>query len=426
MQNEIGCRLRLRPAIHNADWVNMRVLHLNVLYPPHVRGGAERFVARLAQQQAKRGHTVGVVTLSRTPQGAAVEDGVLVHRIGHGNLFWFEDWEQRSAPMRYANKLLSNWNPITLARVRSVVADFKPDVINSHCMLSFAVDSWKAGHERNIPVVHTLHEFNLICRNTNAYRNGKMCESICLGCRLNVPKRWMSSMVSAVNGVSDDTLQRHLDMNYFTHIPADLRKVIWSMPPIDIRERATAPEDRPFTFGFIGRIVPEKGLDVLLSAVEKLKSPGWRLLVAGSASPPIDLEELKRRMARLPVKFLGPVNAADFYPQIDVLIVPAIWADPGPLVVHEAFANAVPVVGSRMGGIKDMVEEEMTGWLVDPNDADALAHRLQRLVDGGRDALPPTENFKLFQRTTTPDQVAEHYEQLYAATIVANVAQGAD
>jgi glycosyltransferase involved in cell wall biosynthesis len=398
----------------------MRVLHLNVLYPPHVRGGAERFVARLAQEQAARGHDVGVVTLSRTPQAPKREDGVLVHRIGHGNLFWFEDWEKHSAAVRYANKLLSNWNPITLNRVRSVVEDFKPDVINSHCMLSFAVDSWKAGHERNIPVVHTLHEFNLICRNTNAYRNGKMCESICVGCRHNVPKRWMSSMVSAVNGVSDDTLRRHLDMDYFTHIPPDLRRVIWSMPPIAIRERAEAPADRPFTFGFIGRIVPEKGLEVLLKAVEQLDVPNWQLLVAGTASPPLDLGELAKQYAHLPVKFLGSANAADFYPQIDALVVPAIWADPGPLVVHEAFANATPVIGSRMGGIKDMVEEDKTGWLFEANDTAGLSAILKRLIVNGREALPPPGNFVPFQKITKADQVSAQYEEMYAAAIEAS------
>ena len=92
--------------------------------------------------------------------------------------------------------------------------------------------------------------------------------------------------------------------------------------------------------------------------------PGnWRLLIAGEVFPPLDLEALRTRVAGLPVEWLGVVPAEKFYPLIDVLVVPAMWADPGPLVVHEAFANAVPVIGTRMGGITDFVEEGSTGWL---------------------------------------------------------------
>lgn len=395
----------------------MRILHLNVLYPPELRGGSERFVGTLAQQQASRGHDVGVITLSRKPQPTQVENGVTVFRIGHGNLFWFEDWQKHSAPVRYLNKMLSNWNPITLARVREAVAAFRPDVMNTHCMLSFAVDSWKAASEIDIPIVHALHEFNLVCRNTNAFRNGSMCTSVCLSCKYNVPKRWMSKSVSGVVGVSNDTLQRHLDFGFFHHIPPDLRRVIWSMPPLAIRDRSTKTSDEPLTFGFIGRIVPEKGLDTLLDAVLKLPPTGWRLLIAGAVSPPLDEAAMRQRVAHLPVAWLGPVQASNFYPQIDVLVAPPVWADPGPLIVHEAFANSVPVIGSRMGGVMDMVEPGKNGWLFDPGNVEALAAILKACIEEGRQSLPPTQNFVDFQIRTTPDSVAAQYEDLYQTLI---------
>ena len=402
----------------------MRILHLNVLYPPNVRGGAERFVATLAQEQAKRGHDVGVVTLGRKPEPTRSENGVTVYRIGHGGLFWFEDWEQHSAPIRYANKMLTNWNPITLKRVRNVIATFKPDVVNSHCMLNFAVDSWKAAAERDIPIVHALHEFNLVCRNTNAFRQGQMCTSMCFACRINEPKRWLSRYVSSVVGVSRDVLQRHLEFGFFKNIPPERRAVIWSMPPIPRRPRPSRPPEAPFTIGFIGRIVPEKGLEILLDALAKLPPRGWRLLVAGRASPPVDLNMLQARVAGLPVHWLGVVPAEEFYPQIDLLVVPAIWADPGPLVVHEAFANAVPVVGAKMGGITDLIEPGVTGWLYAPDDVTALSTILAERIAAGRSLLPQEAAFAHFQSKTMPQRVAERYEDIYRLTIDAIRARG--
>jgi glycogen synthase len=391
----------------------MRILHLNVLYPPNVVGGSERFVATLAEEQARQGHDVGVITLTRSPEAPRVENGVVVYRIGHGNLFWFEDWKKHSPPVRYLNKMLGNWNPITLGRVRNVVTSFNPDVVSSHCMLSFAVDSWKAAAERKIPLVHVLHEFNLVCRNTNAFRNGRMCEGVCFACRINEPKRWMTRYVSAVVGVSNDVLQRHLDLEYFKHVPPDLRSVIWSMAPIAPRERTSRPPEVPFTLGFIGRIVPEKGLESLLDAVAGFPKHGWRLLIAGGVFPPLDAAALQARTAGLPIEWLGIVPAAQFYPMIDVLVVPAIWADPGPLVVHEAFANAVPVVGARIGGIADLVESGATGWLFEPGDAVSLGAILSDLIRGGRMALPTEQAFDRFRFETTPHRVAQRYEEVY-------------
>jgi glycosyltransferase involved in cell wall biosynthesis len=395
----------------------MRILHLNALYPPNVQGGAERFVAALAQEQAKRGHEVAVATLTRRPQSASEEHGVKVFRIGHGGLFWFEDWKNHSAPARYTNKMLTNWNPTTLKRVREVVAAFDPDVVNSHCMLNFAVDSWKAAVERKIPIVHALHEFNLVCRNTNAFKNGHMCEEICLACRINEPKRWLSRHVSAVVGVSQDVLRRHIDFGFFSHIPPERRAVIWSTPPIAMRERSARPPSMPLTIGFIGRIVPEKGLENLLEAAAGLPRQGWRLLIAGRVFPPLDAEKLKARTAALPVEWLGVVPAAEFYPQIDVLVVPAIWADPGPLVVHEAFAHAIPVIGANIGGISDLVEQNVTGWLYPPSDIVGLRAILAERIAAGRAGLPAETAFGRFRAETAPQRVAERYEDMYRRTI---------
>jgi glycosyltransferase involved in cell wall biosynthesis len=126
---------------------------------------------------------------------------------------------------------------------------------------------------------------------------------------------------------------------------------------------------------------------------------------------------MRASVAHLPVEWMGPVKAAEFYPQIDLLVVPPVWADPGPLVVHEAFANSVPVIGSRMGGVMDMVDHGVNGWLFEPKDAATLASLLGDRIEAGRAALPPPENFKAFQQRTLADSVAQQYEELYTDLI---------
>src|SRR5579863_9133640 len=221
----------------------MRILHLSVLYPPVIQGGAERFTATLAEEQAKRGHDVGVVTLGRKAEEVHCQNGVTVHRISHSNLFWLHDWPSYPAPIRYAHKFLASWNPLLRRRVGQIIESFRPDVINSHCLVGFATDCWSEATNRNIPVVHALHEFNLFCRNTNAFRNGRMCEKICLACRITEPKRWHSRNVSSVVGVSQDVLRRHLEKGFFAHVPPERRTVIWSMAPIAVTSRPPRAPD---------------------------------------------------------------------------------------------------------------------------------------------------------------------------------------
>jgi glycosyltransferase involved in cell wall biosynthesis len=399
----------------------MRILHLSVLYPPIIQGGAELFAATLAEAQAKKGHDVGVITLGRQAEAAHQQNGVQVHRISHGNLFWLHDWPQYPAALRYAHKFFASWNPVLRHRVGRIIDSFRPDIINSHCMVGFSVDCWKEATLRDVPVVHALHEFNLFCRNTNAFRNDHVCKSVCLACRITEPKRWYSRNVFSVIGVSHDVLQRHIDLGFFSHIPPNRRTVIWSMPPIAIRSRPSRPADSPFTIGFIGRIVREKGLETLLDAVRRIavehpQLKNWRLKVAGKVFPPLDENALRNQAAGLPVEWLGQVPAAEFYQDIDILVVPAIWADPGPLVVHEAFANAIPVIGAAIGGITDLVEQDVTGWLYPPGDVSALSAILAARIGAGRSALLPEAAFSRFRSETRPERVAERYEDFYRLT----------
>ena len=285
-------------------------------------------------------------------------------------------------------------------------------------MVGFAVDSWKEATQRGVPVVHTLHDFSLFCRNSNAFRHGRICEGICLACRVvTEPKRWYSRHVSAVIGISQDVLQRHLDLGFFDHIPPERRVVICNMPPIAVRDRPPRPPEAPFTIGFIGRITPEKGLEILLNAVAKLPPAGWRLLIAGNVFPPLDLEALQARVADLPVDWLGFIPAEEFYPQIDLLVVPSLWAEPSGLVIHEAFANAVPAVGTRIGGISELIEQGVTGWLCAPADIVALSALLAERIRAGRSTLPQEANFSRFRSETSPQRVTKHYENIYQAAI---------
>ena len=137
--------------------------------------------------------------------------------------------------------------------------------------------------------------------------------------------------------------------------------------------------------GFVGTLVWHKGVHVMLEAVRLLPSNRFTLQLFGNTTTfPDYTAELKAMAAGLPVTFAGgfpPDQSPQIYSQIDVLVVPSLWPENSPLVIHEAFMAGVPVVGARMGGIVDLITDQVNGLLYDASSPAALAAALRQLID---------------------------------------------
>ena len=143
--------------------------------------------------------------------------------------------------------------------------------------------------------------------------------------------------------------------------------------------------DAPLRIGYVGTIVWHKGVHVLLDAVRALPAGKWKLQIFGNEATFPDYAASLRQQARgLPVVFAGAFNGeavASIYEQIDVLVVPSIWLENSPLVIHEAFMAGVPVVAARIGGIAGLIADGVSGLLFDAGSSSALAQALRSLID---------------------------------------------
>lgn len=149
---------------------------------------------------------------------------------------------------------------------------------------------------------------------------------------------------------------------------------------------------------FSGRIIPDKGLMVLLSALERLLShvdPSPLLVVSGSGRMGLEghpaaweqadayEQQVRQAAGRLSVWLIGATPRAQMpslYRAADIFVCPSIYQEPLGMVNVEAQACGTPVVASAVGGIPDVVQHEVNGLLVPPGDAQALADALLRLI----------------------------------------------
>ncbi len=157
----------------------------------------------------------------------------------------------------------------------------------------------------------------------------------------------------------------------------------------DLFKPADDRPERPFTIGFVGRLVPEKGLHILLRAAAQLDGD-WRLRLVGGGGGRAEFGAFAHALGiGEQIDFLGQLPSTDLpaeYHRLDALVLPSLtranWKEQFGRVLVEAMASGVPVIGSDSGAIPGVVGA--AGLIVPEGDADALAQALRDLRDQSR------------------------------------------
>lgn len=343
----------------------------------------------------------------------------MVRPLRARNPLWIQESAGYPSPIRLANKVGTVFNRRVASEVGALVDDIRPDVLHTHSMVELPPAVWDQAARRGVAVVHTLHDYDLLCIRGALFKDGRKCEPRHAVCRiLSAPKRAMHDRIDAVAAVSRAVLETHVAHGLFTHLSPERRRVIWNPARCasPSRSRKARPAGEPLRLGFLGRLASEKGLGPLLAACRLLPpTAAWTLRVAGDGAARPLWEEQARG---LPVRFEGYVEAARFLADIDVLICVPLWDEPFGLTTLEAYAAGCRVIGSNGGAIGELVEQIEPGWTVPPGDLSALTGVLLRAIDENTALAPdrqPAVNALLAQ--LAPRTVAQTYLDLYHAAL---------
>jgi glycosyltransferase involved in cell wall biosynthesis len=165
--------------------------------------------------------------------------------------------------------------------------------------------------------------------------------------------------------------------------------------------------------GVIGRLSPEKGIDILLQAVSLLPSGAVSLVIAGEGLARASLEQQARRLGIGPhVHFVGTVeDVGSLYPQLDLVVVPS-RSEGLPNVLLEALSADIPVVATAVGAIPEVLTDKAAGQVVPPCDAQALADAIMRTLAEGRSDHARVARAAMVERFSLRKRV-EHHLCLY-------------
>lgn len=333
----------------------MKILIVNTLYSPYKVGGAEISVQTLAEEFSSLGVSVGILTLGKEDNHSNLND-VLIWRLKIENNFWPFDDNNKST----INKLLWHINDSNNKKyddkIKNIFNVFKPDILFTNNLSGFSTRVWSLAKNNNIKIVHTIRDYYLQCPKTTKFKKGYNCNSLCLDCKVltNIKKR-NSAKIDYVVGISNFVLQDHLKQGYFKNVK---NEVIYNGFEFDyITKKLQFLDKNKITFGYIGQINKEKGVELMLKSFVSLKNENtWNLLIAGKVKPEY-LEVLKNINNSEEITYLGYTNSKEFFNKIDVLIVPSLWNEPFGRVVLESIINNKMVITSKSGGINEIMEK---------------------------------------------------------------------
>ncbi|OGY78434.1 MAG: hypothetical protein A3B74_01910 [Candidatus Kerfeldbacteria bacterium RIFCSPHIGHO2_02_FULL_42_14] len=169
-------------------------------------------------------------------------------------------------------------------------------------------------------------------------------------------------------------------------IPYGLRIDAWTV------ERKHLPDPtKHFTLGYVGRLEPEKGVDILLRAIQEVRFslPHIRGIIIGHGSSRRHLEWLAREFGILDrVTFVGfQLDVQKWLKNLHVLILPSVKRESFGIIVLEALCAKVPVIASDIGGVPEIIEHNKTGYLVHPGNVEALVEQILFTYHHYTDAL---------------------------------------
>lgn len=336
-------------------------------YPPLVVGGLGRHVESLARELVRAGHDVHVVTRGEKDEVVdEVVDGVHVRRAALDPL-----------AIDFTTESLLAWaqaSEHSLIRAALPIARrHRPAVVHAHDWLVAQAGVTLAATTR-APLVATIHA-------TEAGRHGGWLPAP-LNRAIHSVERWLAMSADEVITCSRPLRDEAADL--FDLDPATLHVVPNGVDVARWRTSArTRAELRSRHCGhgpliaYAGRLVHEKGVQTLLSALRPLRArhPGLRLVVAGTGTHEVALQEQARalRIARAVdwLGFLPGAQVAGVFGAADVAVVPSLY-EPFGIAALEAAATGTPVVVAATGGLTDLIDDNVAAASFGPGDVAGL------------------------------------------------------
>jgi glycosyltransferase involved in cell wall biosynthesis len=369
----------------------VRILQIQTYH--FFRGGDSTYMFNLSRLLEERGHEVVHFAMQHSENLPSPYAGYFVSEIDFPALL------ERPTPASALRVLgRSIYSGEARGKITRLIADTKPDIAHIHNIHAHLTTSILSPLERaGIPIVWTLHDYKLVCPNSDLLSGDEICER-CIPNRFHqiVLRRCKkgslgASAVAMLVALHDrltrvsSRVDRFIAPSRFLEGKLveggfDRDKITWLPNFVDVENSGTEPEGNYYLY--FGRLSREKGVDSLIRAAARLGR--GRLVILGDGPERPALERLASDRGAARIEFLGRrtreevgalLGAAQF------VVLPSRWYENLPFSIMEALAAGKPVIASDIGGIPEMVDDGVNGFVFPAGNEAALADRISVLLD---------------------------------------------
>ncbi len=414
----------------------MKILEVIHDFLPRHTAGSEVYTYKLSKELVKRGHEVSLF-FTESERGAeqySLREGsydklpyseAIVNRVYSGFSETYENVEM--------DRLF-----IDVLERRS------PHIIHLQHLINHSLNYIRIAKERSIPLVFTLHDYWLtcplggqritsdlnICHNlrpsqcakcvsrysNNSFRLKRLFERYfgrLRGSGGSPGKKLAARSYLKFNGLLDGMASKKLVPMVLKRLECVRRACrdvdLFIAPSLFLKERFVEfgiPEEKilhsdygfdvsgfkgkkskrigPLRFGYTGSLVPHKGVHVLVDAFKGINKKEATLKIYGDLTWfPDYVKKLKESAEGSAVEFMGPFDNRDIpevLADIDVLVVPSVWFENSPLTIHEAYLSHTPVIVSNLGGMAELVEDGLSGFVFETGNSEALREKIKEMI----------------------------------------------
>lgn len=402
----------------------MKILLINNFH--YYRGGSESVYFNTADELSARGHEVHFFSFKRSENIPCQDDAFFPVYPYRGNVF---------------SRILKNviyyfYNFEAAKKLDAFLAHQKFDIAHVHLIFGGLTPSILAVlKKRHIPVVYTAHDYRLVCP-AYTFRDGagKVCEackgkhfyhcisrrcakgsfakSIMMAAEMYFRNLFLSpfNLFSGFIFVSNFSKNKHLDyapklrqnnvLQAYNFLPGSSESLLSQI-------HRTSAEDY---FLFYGRLSPEKGVDLLVDVFSK--HPELNLIIVGTGPTEAHLRsELEKRSAKniVMLGYKTGLELKELIANARFVLIPSEWYENNPMTVIESFQLGIPVIGSNLGGIPELMDNGANGFLFEAGDPASLETVLKKVQDlSPSDYSELKKNCRSFFEKSFP---AEHHIQ---------------
>jgi glycosyltransferase involved in cell wall biosynthesis len=321
-------------------------------------------------------------------------------------------------------------------RVEEAIAAAKPDVVHVHNFFpTLSPSVFYACEAAGVPVVHTLHNYRIVCCAPYLFRDGHVCEE-CIEARSPLPgirhacyrSSHIGSAVASLGmafhheiGTWSNKVAAFIALNEFAankiggyRVP---REKIIVKPNFSV-DLGIGTGDGDYAL-FVGRLSPEKGIQTLIDAdAGGLLAVDVVLLGDGPMREAV-LRAQSRPGSRLKsLGFMKHDQIIDHMRRANVLIMPSIWYESGPLVVIEALSLGLPVIAADLGNVAQLIRTTGAGLLYEPGNPAALAARLTEYASKPEAAVAMRKYARsAYESAHTPEKNYGRLMEIYEGVI---------